>query len=193
MDRRHGSRTVKKMSTIQQLQTYGAEEDPGSIPLRTELAMLQEKNIRLLAELENTRKRMARELEKLRRADRDAITRDFLEVVDTVERALACVRDSETVASPRDNLDPQDRAAGPWKEGMEGIHRLSLDLLRRHDVVPIQTGHVPFDPELHEAVSTEWNADFPSGYVVRTLRRGYATADGRVIRPAQVVVARRAH
>ena len=152
-------------------------EDDGAVEaperdLEAEIAELEDRFMRARADLENYRKRAAREVERQVGEARDSINRDWLAVVDSVERAL-------NVAQPDT----------PLIEGMRNVLEQMETILGRHGIV--RTGAVGerFDPERAEAVGVIETDEHPGGTVVEVARSGYAGPD-RVLRPAQVVVAR---
>jgi len=137
-----------------------------------EIARLEDRYKRALADLDNYRKRSAREVERRVEEARDALLREWLEAVDTVERAA--------------RMDPD----GPLGQGMRALLDQIEALLARRGVQRIGEAGEPFDPERHDAVEVRVTTDAPENAVVEVIRAGYAV-DGRVLRPAQVAVARR--
>ena len=137
-----------------------------------EIARLEDRYKRALADLDNYRKRSAREVERRVEEGRDALLREWLEAVDTVERAA--------------RMDPD----GPLGQGMRALLDQIEALLARRGVQRIGEAGEPFDPERHDAVEVRVTTDAPENAVVEVIRAGYAV-DGRVLRPAQVAVARR--
>ncbi len=139
-------------------------------------AELEDRWRRALADLDNLRKRYARELARERTAERDLVTAAFLPVLDTVDRAL-----EHAEADPRSIVD-----------GVRTLREQAMAVLsglgyQREDAVA-----VPFDPARHEVVGvveTEETQAAP-GSVVAVLRPGYGAAD-RQLRPAAVTVAQR--
>ena len=159
----------------------GTEQDsppPRDEELRAELeqtrALLTEAEDRVLrarADLDNYRKRSERELERRVRERGDELLRAWLEVVDSVERALA--------------LEPD----APLADGLRAVLEQMDAIVARQGATRIGQVGEPFDPELHEAVAVVPDATRPAGTVAEIARSGYAVGD-RVLRPAQVVVAR---
>ena len=139
--------------------------------LSAELARIEDRYRRALADLDNYRKRSARELERRVEEAREAVLHDWLDVVDSVERAM------------------QMEADGPCREGLQAVLAQIDAVLQRHGVQRIGAQGERFDPERHEAVATRPGADVPDRTVVEAQRSGYARGE-HVIRPAQVVVAR---
>ncbi len=137
-----------------------------------ELARMEDRYKRAVADLDNYRKRMARELEARVAEGRDALMRDWLEAVDSVERALRSEHDVAGSAGLRSVLDQMDVILGRY-----GIERIGAVGDR-------------FDPERHEAVEVRVSDDLPDRTVVEVVRSGFVIG-GRVLRPALVVVSRR--
>ena len=129
--------------------------------------------LRARAEFDNFRKRMERErLQMSARAAEDAV-RDFLPIVDDLERALAA--------------DTGD-AGGSFHQGIEMIYRQMIEVLRRRGLEPIESIGQDFDPNIHEAVAYEPAEGRREGEIIGQLRRGYRIGD-RLVRPALVRVA----
>jgi molecular chaperone GrpE len=139
--------------------------------LRDELARADERYKRALADLDNYRKRSAREADRRIADARDALLRDWLEALDSVERAL--------------RLQPEDQGQRAVLEQMEAI-------LARQGVRRLGAAGERFDPELHEAVGVRPADGVPDRTIVEVARSGFALGEDRVLRPAQVVVSRRA-
>jgi molecular chaperone GrpE len=128
---------------------------------------------RALADLDNLRKRYARELARERAAERDLVTAAFLPVLDTVDRALEHA-----------DADPASIVEGVRTLREQAMAVVSGLGYQREDAVA-----VPFDPARHEVVGIVETGDQATpGSVVAVLRPGYGTAD-RQLRPAAVTVA----
>ena len=152
-----------------------ADEEPPSErhppPAHDELARMEDRYKRAVADLDNYRKRVGRELEGRLAERTDAVLRDWLEAVDSVERALHSLRD-----------DSDDSALRSVLGQMEAI-------LARYGVQRVGSVGQPFDPALHEAVEVRERDDVPDRTIVDVVRSGYAVG-GRMVRPALVVVSR---
>ncbi|MCY3929491.1 MAG: nucleotide exchange factor GrpE [Acidobacteria bacterium] len=145
---------------------------PGALDqLQEELSATRERLLRALADLDNQRKRMDRERQQLRTSYLSAPLREFLEVVDNLDRALG-----------------SEAAADDFRAGVEMIRRQMGDLLRRFDVEPVESLNAVFDPNLHEAVAREESAEVDQPTVVQELQRGY-TMRSALLRAAMVRVA----
>jgi molecular chaperone GrpE len=139
--------------------------------LTGELARLEDRYKRALADLDNYRKRSAREIERRVAEARESALRDWLDAVDSVERAV--------------RMEPD----GPCAEGLRAILEQMDSVLARQGAVRIGDAGERFDPERHEAVAVQASAELPDRTIVAVERSGFALGD-RVVRPAQVVVAR---
>jgi molecular chaperone GrpE len=155
--------------------TVASEGDQGELgspqaDTRAALATMEDRYKRALADLENYRKRSARELDRGVAESREAVMRDWLEVVDSVERAL--------------RMDPD----GPAADGLRAVLEQMEAILRREGVHRIGAAGEPFDPQRFEAVGVRDTSEVPDRTVVEVVRSGFG-ADGHVLRPAQVIVA----
>ncbi|MBP2328728.1 molecular chaperone GrpE [Kibdelosporangium banguiense] len=139
-----------------------------------ELAELADRWRRAVADLDNLRKRYARELRRERAAERDRVAADWLTVLDDIERALAHAE-----------ADPRAIVAGIQAVRDHAVGLLTALGYPRQD----QTG-IPFDTAKHEAVAAVDKPDVPPGTVVDVLRPGYGDGE-RQLRPAAVTVSRR--
>lgn len=138
---------------------------------REETARLRERLVRTMAEFDNYRKRTEREKESLRQIGIFDVVRDFLGVVDNLERALESSGNVEDL-----------------KQGLRMILKQQDEVLRRYGVEVIEALGEPFDPTLHEAVAREESADVEVPTVTAELQKGYRLRD-RLLRPAMVHVA----
>ena len=144
---------------------------PSSPDLAAEVEELRERSMRTLADFENYRKRIQRERAEEGKYAYVPVIREFLTVVDNLERAL-------TAEASVDNL----------QKGVELILQQMQDLIRRFGVSRIDAAGQMFDPNLHEAVSREEDADVEAPTVVEEFQPGYQMHD-RLLRPAIVKVA----
>jgi molecular chaperone GrpE len=141
--------------------------------LEAELAELEDRFKRARADLENYRKRSEREVERRVGEARDAINREWLEAVDSVERALRLG-------------EPEN----PMFEGLRRVLEQMEAVLDRYGIERVGTVGEAFDPERHEAVGVVDTDEHADRSVIEVARSGYAAGD-RVLRPAQVIVARK--
>jgi molecular chaperone GrpE len=138
-----------------------SEEEQGARPTD------DERYLRALADLENYRKRSAQEVERRVTEGAERMLLDWIEAVDSVDRALA--------------MQPSD--------GLRSVLGQMEAILAREGVERVGAAGDRFDPELHEAISVRESDEVPDRTVLDVARSGYRRGD-RVLRPAQVVVSR---
>ncbi len=136
-----------------------------------------DKFLRAAAELDNYRKRVAREKEELARYTSERVVAALLPVLDNLERAIDAAQKHGA-----DNASLLDGITQVYSQ-----FRRSLGEFGLQDVIA-NAGH-PFDPNIHEAVSHIESGEHPEGHVVEQLQRGYKLAE-RLLRPARVVVSK---
>jgi len=189
---------VEKRSRRSEAADPGAQAAPGSAApdpapvaplegeekLRLELEMSQERArkvfeqlkeehdrlLRTAADLENYKKRAAREKDEVQRHGNERLVKEILPVLDSLERALA--------AAPKDD---------PLASGVQMTKRLLEDALGRFGVKGFSARGERFDPRVHEALMTIETLDAAPGTVVEEQQRGFYLHE-RLIRPAAVVV-----
>jgi molecular chaperone GrpE len=141
-----------------------------------EAERLQERLLRLQAEFENYKKRMAREKAEYLKFAAEGLLLEFLPILDNLERAIASARaataNGEAVV-----------------EGIDMIARLFRSTLEKAGVKPMQAVGAPFDPGLHQAVAQVESPDGQDNVVVEEIQKGYLL-EGRVLRAAMVKVSR---
>ena len=144
--------------------------------LKQEAAQAKDHYLRLLAEFENTKKRLHREQAEFVRYASETVIRELLPIVDSLDQALVAVgKQSDTDAVVK---------------GVHLIYRQLLGLLEKEGVKRIPTIGQPFDPHRHEAVAqVEASDGAADGTIVEEVQVGY-TMHHKVIRPAMVKVAK---
>ncbi|MFJ3222896.1 nucleotide exchange factor GrpE [Streptomyces sp. NPDC086783] len=140
----------------------------------TAIQELQDRWRRALADLDNLRKRHARELERERAVERSRTAAAFLPVLDNLELALTHA-----------GADP-----GAIVEGIRAVRDQALNVVELLGYPQHAEAGVAFDPARHEVVGVVQDPDAPPGTVVEVLRPGYGDGD-RQLRPAAVTVAKR--
>jgi molecular chaperone GrpE len=148
--------------------------DPATIAnLRSRVTTAEADLRRAIADAENLRKRMARDMARIRDQERANAARLWLPVVDNLDRAL-----EHAAADPGSILDGvraiRDQAVGVLAD---------LGCPRREDIGE------RFDPARHEAVASVPAGDVPPGIIVQVVRPGYGSSQHQ-LRPAQVIVAK---
>jgi len=128
--------------------------------------------LRLAADFENYKKRVAREREEYVALANARLLTELLPVLDDLERALSAAEQHEEAQ---------------LEEGVRLVHRSLASLLERHGVELIETDG-KFDPHVHEALLAQPSEEAESGAVLDVVQKGYRLGD-RVVRPARVIVA----
>ena len=129
--------------------------------------------LRAAAELDNVRKRAARDVENAHKFALESFGRELLAVVDSLEMGLAAADNADAVA---------------LREGSEATCKLLKTTLERFGMSEVDPEGEPFDPELHEAISMMPSPNAEPGSVAQVIQKGYAL-NGRLLRPARVIVA----
>lgn len=141
---------------------------------RARAAELQDQALRVAAEMQNVRRRAERDVENAHKYALDKFGADLLPVVDSLERGLQAAGSDESTQAVR--------------EGVELTLRILNDVLRKHGLEVVESIGQPFNPSLHEAMSMVPSPDHAPNTVMAVLQKGY-TLNGRLVRPAMVVVA----
>ncbi|QSB17208.1 nucleotide exchange factor GrpE [Natronosporangium hydrolyticum] len=149
------------------------EPEPDSAALRQRITELEDQSLRTMADLDNLRKRHARELTLAREEERVQVASSWLPVLDTLDLALAHAE-----------ADPASIVAG-----VAAVREQALQVLNQLGYPRRDDEGTQFDPAWHEAVAAVPDDDRPAGTVVQVVRPGYGGA-ARQLRPAAVVVAR---
>ena len=142
-------------------------------PAPSEADILKDRLLRLQADFDNYKKRQLRERQDWIASANADILRELLPVLDNFERGLQSA-----------TATPENQAI---VEGFSMIFDQLKALLGKFDVAEVPTDGQPFDPTVHEAITTMPSADIPEGHIVTAARRGYTLA-GKLLRAAQVVV-----
>lgn len=131
--------------------------------------------VRTTADFENYKKRVQKEKEEYIEYGNEAILREFVGILDNMERALSFMKKEENLHS--------------LIEGVELIYKQMLGLLEKYGVKPIEALGKKFDPFYHEVVEQR-ESDEEEGTVIQEYQRGYLFKS-RVLRPTLVVVAKK--
>ena len=142
---------------------------------RREADGLRDAALRARAEVENMRRRSAREVENAHRFALERFAKDLLPVLDSLEKAVES-------AAATDNL-------AALTEGMELSLKLFLDRLERNGIEQIDPLGEPFDPARQEAMAMAENPDAAPNSVLEVMQKGYLL-NGRLVRAAKVIVAK---
>ncbi len=144
--------------------------------LQEELKECQEKYLRMLAEGENTRKRLQKEKQEMTQFAVENVLAEFLHPIDSFEKALQFA----------ESMSPEVKN---WAVGFEMLLNQFKQVLSQHGVTEYHSVGKSFDPHFHEAVEMVTTTEYPPGTVVDEFVRGYRVGD-RTIRVARVKVAR---
>ena len=145
---------------------------------RTDAESLRDQALRVRAEMENLRRRHSVELEKAHKYALDSFVRELLQVRDSLELGHdAALAEGADIAKLR--------------EGTELTLKLLGDVMDRFGVAPVDPIEQPFDPEFHQAMTMQPRSDLPPNTVVAVMQKGY-TLNGRLVRPALVIVSQQA-
>jgi molecular chaperone GrpE len=156
--------------------TEEEEKIAASPPPPTEEEDYKDKYFRLLAEMENTRKRLQKEKQELMRFATEALLIEMLHPIETFENALGFA----------DKLSEETRN---WALGFQMILAQFKEILSAHHLVSFSSLGEKFDPHKHEAVEVEERSDAPEGTILQEFSKGYRSGE-RVLRPARVKVAK---
>ena len=148
--------------------------------LLEEIISLKEEKIRLLAEMENIRKRFERDKSESIRYGAINLARDFLSPGDNIERALSAFPQDEKHSQPIKNLI----------DGLKMVQKEFATILEKNGIKRIESLDAKFDPELHQAMMEVEDEDIDEGIVVQEIQAGY-TMHERLLRPAMVGVSKK--
>jgi len=148
--------------------------------LEAELAQLQtgvrDAQLRAQAEVENIRRRTEIDVEKAHKFALEKFANELLPVIDSLERALEVA-------------DKENAELASMIEGIELTLKSLLGAVRKFGVEVVGDTNVPFNPEIHQAMSMMESDDVAPNHVMMVMQRGY-TLNGRLLRPAMVAVAK---
>jgi molecular chaperone GrpE len=138
---------------------------------KAELAQLREDSLREHADLDNQRKRLAREIDQARRFANERLLAELLPVIDSLEAGLGVAGDD----------------ANALREGMELTLRQLLKVTADNGLTAVDPVGQPFNPDHHQAMSMVDSDEHAPGHVVQVYQKGWLLND-RLLRPALVVV-----
>ncbi len=150
-----------------------AKQDKKNDSYKEQIAQLEDKVKRQLAEFENFRNRTEKEKTAMFEIGAKSVIEKMLPVVDNFERGLATV--------------PEEKREDPFVDGMNRIYKQLLTELENLGVKPIETVGKEFDPNLHNAVMQVESEEYESGIVAQELQKGYTYRDS-VVRHSMVAV-----
>jgi len=148
--------------------------------LVAENAALKDKMLRLVAEMENLRRRTERDKADTAKYAVSNFARDVLTVADNIQRAIDHV--------PEEAAE-QDADLKNFLEGIQVTERELLNVMERHGIARLDPKGERFDPNSHQAMFEVEDASVPEGTIVQVVQAGYVIAE-RVLRPAMVGIAK---
>ena len=148
--------------------------------LEAERDEFRDKWMRSEAEMANVRTRAKRDADDARQYAVQKFARDVVEAADNLRRGLDSL--------PPANTD-EPAIVTKLRDGFEGVERSFLGLLERNGIARVDPTGKAFDPNLHQAMAEQPSADHPPGTVIQSWTAGW-TLNGRLLRPAMVVVAK---
>lgn len=168
-----GASEAKEGQPAKKLFKKQSKADKKNEGYKDQIAQLEDKVKRQLAEFENFRNRTEKEKQAMFETGAKSVIEKILPVVDNFERGLATV--------------PEDKLEDPFVDGMNRIYKQMLAELENIGVKPIETVGREFDPNLHNAVMQVENEEYESGVIVQELQKGYTYRDS-VVRHSMVSV-----
>jgi molecular chaperone GrpE len=172
--------TRPEAETAEAAETTQASVDPVG-ELERANAELNDRLLRLAAEMENVRKRYEREIADTRAYAIAGFARDMLTATDSLSRALMTL--------PAEARETADASMQSLIDGIEMTEREMQRLLAKHGVKPIDAEGQKFDPHRHQAMFEVPDPSRPEGTVVQVVQTGFSIGE-RVLRPAMVGVAK---
>ena len=156
------------------------EEKTAEEKLKEEVEQLKEEKIRLLAEMENIRKRFEREKVESIKFGSINLARDILSPSDNIERALSAIPEDEDHSQSIKNLI----------DGLKMVQKEFSTILEKNEIKRIESLDKKFDPTHHQAMMEVEKDDVEEGIVVQEIQAGYTMFD-RLLRPAMVGVSKK--
>ncbi|NYS60410.1 nucleotide exchange factor GrpE [Vreelandella salicampi] len=144
--------------------------------LKQSLSEAKDQALREAAEAQNVRRRAEHEAEKARKFALEKFVKELLPVVDSLEKALESM---------------ESEASEAHREGVSMTLKMQLDVLNKFGVESVEPHGEPFDPQVHEAITMVPNPEVEPNTVMEVMQKGYLL-NGRLVRPAMVVVSQKA-
>jgi molecular chaperone GrpE len=166
------AQAVEEVSVEEALITSLKEELAAA---KSEAAELRDQMLRVQADAQNIRRRAEGDVEKAHKFGQEKFSRELLSVLDNLERALAA--------------STEDEATKALRDGVEMTLQGFTSTLAKFNVEAIDPQGETFNPEQHQAMAMQENADFPPNTVMAVMQKGYSL-HGRLLRPAMVMVSK---
>ncbi len=168
-------------TSIDEKDTSNNEEnlDNDELDSLDEIKDLKDQLLRSLAENENLRKRTAKEIEQIKKYGHISLLRDFLNVVDNMERAVkSSTSENQSEIGLKNLID-----------GIEIVLKEMKSLLDKNQIKKLEPLHEKFDYNFHQAMFEAPSSDYEEGLIIEVIQPGYVLHD-RLIRPAMVGVSK---
>jgi len=146
--------------------------------MQEDVIAARDQALRAQAEVQNAKRRAEQDVEKARKFALEQFAKELLPVVDNLERAL-------------ESASGEDEVIKPIAEGVELTLKSFLGAMEKFNIETVDPQGEPFDPNLHQAMSMIENAEVEPNSVIAVMQKGY-TLNGRLVRPAMVMVSKAA-
>ncbi len=159
-----------------------AADETSDLEQALEAALIEARNakddlLRVQAEMQNLRRRTEQDIEKAHKYGQEKFSIELLAVMDNLERSLEAASNSE------------DETINAIREGVDLTLKSFAGCFSKFNIEAVDPLGEPFDPQLHQAMSIQENAEVEPNTVIAVMQKGY-TLHGRVIRPAMVMVSK---
>jgi len=145
-----------------------------AVNLEEKVAELEKNNLYLKAEMQNLHKRQERELETIKKTGSKKVILSFVKVLDDVERSMTAINNTE---------EKTDEIL----KGLEMVQSSFMKVLKSHGVEEVNAEGEVFDPNVHEAMTTQEDKSKEDNTVLQVFEKGYSL-NGVLIRPAKVII-----
>ena len=146
--------------------------------LQEDVLAARDASLRAQADAQNVKRRAEQDVEKARKFALERFASDLLPVVDNLERSMEAASGGDEVSKS-------------IAEGVQLTLKSLLDAMKKYNIEVVDPASEPFDPQLHQAMSMVENPDVEPNTVIAVMQKGY-TLNGRLIRPAMVMVSKAA-
>jgi molecular chaperone GrpE len=146
--------------------------------LQEDVLAARDASLRAKADAQNVKRRAEQDVEKARKFALERFSGDLLPVIDNLERSLEAASGGDEVSKS-------------IAVGVELTLKSLLDVMKKYNIEALDPAGEPFDPQLHQAMSMVENPDVEPNSVIAVMQKGY-TLNGRLIRPAMVMVSKAA-
>ena len=174
-----GKENLKEFEESKEKSTNDDQEQNQSTMYEEKISKLREEKLRLLAEMENLRKRFEREKSDSIRYGSTDLARDILSPNDNLIRALENIPDKKNLTEPINNL----------VEGLKMVQKEFMTILAKHGVEKIDALNKKFDHNVHQAMLEIEDSKKEEGIVIQEIQSGY-TIHNRLLRPSLVGVSK---